>query len=127
MIKQVKFASIPVKDQERALVFYRDKLGFEVTTDAPMGPGGRWIEMRPPGAQTGIVLLTYQGQEDRVGTFSGMSFECADVDATYTELKARGVEFQGEPQQQPWGRFAMLIDSEGNTFVMSSASEHGSS
>src|SRR3954468_14837663 len=85
MIKQVKFVSIPVKDQERALAFYRDKLGFEVTTDAPMGEGGRWIEMRPPGAQTRIVLFTPQGQEDRIGTFSGVSLECDDIDATYAE------------------------------------------
>jgi predicted enzyme related to lactoylglutathione lyase len=120
MISQVKFASIPVQDQERALAFYRDKLGFEVTTDAPMGPGARWIELRPPGAQTGVVLFTPKGQEDRVGTFTGVSFKCADIDATYAELKARGVEFRGEPEQQPWGKFAMLIDSEGNSFVVSS-------
>jgi len=120
MISQIKFASIPVKDQERALAFYRDKLGFEVTTDAPMGEGQRWIEMRPPGAQTGITLFTPPEHEDRIGTFSGVSFKCPDVDATYAELKARGVEFRGEPEQQPWGKFAMLIDSEGNTFVVSS-------
>ena len=127
MIERLSHTTVFVLNQDEALAFYRDKLGFEVTTDAPMGPGGRWIEMRPPGAQTGIVLFTPPGQEDRVGTFSGMSFECADVDATYAELKARGVEFRGEPEQQPWGRFAMLIDSEGNTFVLSSPSAHSSS
>ena len=45
MIKAMKFASIPVKDQQRALEFYTRKLGFQVMTDQAMGPGQRWIEL----------------------------------------------------------------------------------
>ncbi|HVZ39893.1 MAG TPA: VOC family protein [Candidatus Kapabacteria bacterium] len=121
MIKHVKFASIPVKDSERARDFYVEKLGFTLHTDAPFGDGRRWIELSPPGAETRVVLFTPDGHEDRVGTFSNVTFACDDVEASYNELRARGVEFTQPPTTQPWGTFAMFNDSEGNQFVMSSA------
>src|ERR1044071_10338672 len=69
MITSVKFVGIPVHDQERALAFYREKLGFKVATDQPMGPGQRWIELRIGGAETRVVLFTPKGHEERIGTF----------------------------------------------------------
>ncbi|HET9529802.1 MAG TPA: VOC family protein [Blastocatellia bacterium] len=122
MIKQVKFASIPVRDQSRALAFYTEKLGFETVTDQPFGDGRRWIEVRPPGAETKVVLFTSDGQEDRIGTFSNVAFGTDDVRKTYDELKARGVEFSTPPTEQPWGVYAQFVDSEGNQFVLSSES-----
>ena len=46
-----------------------------------------------------------------------MSYTCDDIDKTYDELKKRGVEFEGPPQKQPWGTYAILKDNEGNRFV----------
>ena len=120
MIKQLKFASIPVSDQDRALAFWTEKMGFKVATDQPMGPGKRWIELSIPGAETRIVLFTPDGHEDRVGTFFNGSFACDDVDYTYKQLSDRGVEFEGPPDKQPWGTFAKFRDPDGNTFVLSS-------
>lgn len=120
MITQVKFVGIPVKDQDRALRFYTEKLGMKISTDQPMGDGQRWIELRIGGAETGVVLFTPKGHEDRVGTFFNGSFACDDVQKTYDALGARGVEFTGPPQKQPWGTFATFKDSEGNQFVLSS-------
>ena len=120
MIRRWKFVGIPVRDQDRALAFYRDKLGFRIHTDQPMGPGQRWIELRIPGAETGVVLFTPKGQEDRVGTFFNGSFTCDDVRKSYAELKGRGVEFEGEPKEEPWGTYATFRDSEGNSFVLGS-------
>jgi predicted enzyme related to lactoylglutathione lyase len=80
MIKQLKFASINVRDQERALRFWADKMQFQIATDQPMGDGMRWIELKIPGAQTGIVLFTPPGSEDKIGSFSGLSFMCDDVE-----------------------------------------------
>lgn len=120
MITQVKFVGIPVIDQERALRFYTEKLGLKIATDQPMGDGQRWIELRIGGAETGVVLFTPKGHEDRVGTFFNGSFACDDVQKSYDALTARGVEFTGPPQKQPWGTFAMFKDSEGNQFVLSS-------
>ncbi len=119
MIKQVKFISIPVRDQNRALDFYTDKLGFTIITDQPFDGKQRWIELRIPKAETRVVLFTPDGHEDRVGSFMNMSFECDDIEQTYQELRARGVEFEGPPEKQPWGTYAKFKDSEDNVFVVS--------
>jgi predicted enzyme related to lactoylglutathione lyase len=119
MIRGVKFVSIPVEDQGRALSFYVEKLGFRVETDQPMGPAQRWIELGVPGADTRVVLSIPQGQEHRAGTLSNATFWADDVVTTYEQLKARGVEFPTPPSEQPWGTFAIFKDSEGNQFVLS--------
>jgi predicted enzyme related to lactoylglutathione lyase len=120
MIKRIKFLGIPVSDQERALSFYTEKLGFRVLTDQQFSPTQRWIELTIPGAETGVVLFTPEGHEDRIGTFINSSWECDNVEATFAELQAKGVEFMGPPQKQPWGTFMKMKDSEGNQIVLSS-------
>jgi predicted enzyme related to lactoylglutathione lyase len=121
MIRKIKFSSIPVRDQDRALDFYVNTLGFTLMTDQPMGPGQRWIEVRPPKGDAGVALFTAAGQEDRVGTFTGISMECDDVQKTYEELSAKGVEFAKPPKAESWGVAAIMKDSEGNQIVLSSA------
>jgi len=120
MIKALKFASIPVRDQDRAIDFFTTKLGFVVVTDQPFGPTQRWIELRIPGADTRIVLFTPPGQEDRIGTFTSLSFVADNVEKTYLELSARGVEFTGPPKVESWGTSAIFRDPDGNSFVLSS-------
>ena len=120
MIKQIKFVSIPVADQNRALDFYTDKLGFTIITDQPFDEKQRWIELRIPKAETRVVLFTPEGDEKRIGSFMNMSYTCDDIAKTYAELQKRGVEFEGPPEKQPWGTYAMFKDSEGNRFVVSS-------
>lgn len=120
MIKRIKFLGIPVKDQDRALRFYTEKLGFRILTDQEFKENQRWIELSIPGAETGVSLFTPQGHEDRVGTFVNSSWEVDDVDKAYNELLGRGVEFAGPPQKQPWGSFVMMKDSEGNQIVLAS-------
>lgn len=120
MITHLKFVSIPIADQDRALSFYTEKLGFRVVTDQPMQGKQRWIELRIGTAETRFVLFTPEGQEDRVGTFFSASFACDDVDATYRALSAKGVPFDGPPKREPWGCFAKLRDPDGNQLVLSS-------
>ena len=120
MIKRIKFLGVPVGDQDRALQFYTEKLGMRILTDQEFSEKQRWIELSIPGAETGIVLFTPEGQEDRIGTFVNTSWEVDDIGKTYDELVARGVEFTGPPQKQAWGTFAILKDSEGNEIVLSS-------
>jgi catechol 2,3-dioxygenase-like lactoylglutathione lyase family enzyme len=120
MIKAVKFVSIPVRDQDKALAFYTEKLGFEVLTDQPFGPGMRWIELKIPGARqgTGIALFTPPGQEATIGQFQNVSFQVDDVEKTYAELTAKGVEFTQPPKKESWGTSALFKDPDGNTFVI---------
>ena len=120
MITHLKFVGIPTRDQARALEFYTRQLGFEVSTDQPFNDKQRWIELRIANSQTRVVLFTPDGHEDRIGTFFNGSFACDDVQATYRQLSARGVEFVKPPEKQPWGEFAIFKDPDGNQFVMSS-------
>ncbi len=120
MITHIKFVSIPVKEYDRALKFYTEKLGFKLLMDQPFGDGSRWIELQVADSQTKAVLFTPPGQESRIGTFMNLAFTCYDVKKTYDELKSHGVEFIVPPTEAPWGIYAQFTDSEGNKFVLSS-------
>jgi predicted enzyme related to lactoylglutathione lyase len=120
MIKSIKFVNIPVTDQDRALAFYTEKMGLRIQTDQPFNDQQRWIELSIPGADTGVTLFTPDDHVSRIGTFTGISFQTDDVQRTYNELSARGVEFMGPPTKQPWGESAIFKDVDGNQFVVSS-------
>jgi catechol 2,3-dioxygenase-like lactoylglutathione lyase family enzyme len=119
MIRRIKFACIPVRDQDRALKFYTEKLGFRVMTDQPFDGNQRWIELGIPGAESQLVLFTPQGHEDRIGGFQPMTFWSDDVFATAKELKSKGVEFVQDPKKEHWGTSSIFKDVEGNQFVLS--------
>ncbi len=113
--------SIPVRNQEAALKFYTEKLGFKVETDALFGEGKRWIELSAPQGDVSVCLFTVPGQEDRIGTFSNIIYSCDNVQKTYETLQERGVVFTQLPQKQPWGGTTSLFqDIDGNTFCLSS-------
>ena len=121
MIKHFATTGISVSDQDKALDFYTNKLGFEVRDDQPMGEGLRWLVVVPRGAETGIVLTKGYGSYDegRVGAFVGIVFTTDDIQATYEELRGRGVYFTEEPTRQPWGMMqALFEDQDGNGFVL---------
>lgn len=119
MIKGVKFVSIPVRNQDRALEFYTKKLGMRVITDSPYDDTQRWIELGFPRADTKVVLFTASEHEKLIGSALNITFVADDVMATASELKAKGVEFVQEAQQADWGTAAIFKDSEGNQFVLS--------
>ena len=119
MIKGVKFASIPVADQDRALAFYTEKLGLRLLTDQPFSEAQRWIELGIPGADTRIVLFNF-GQDLKPGSKMNITFWTDDVEATARELKNKGVQFVMEPKREDWGTAAAFKDVDGNTFVLSS-------
>lgn len=119
MIKGIKFASIPVTDQDRALEFYTKKLGFRIITDAPFNDTQRWIELGIPRADTKLVLFTAPGHEKLIGGFMNVTFMSDDVETTARVLKEKGVEFVQEPQKADWGTAAIFRDPDGNQFVLS--------
>lgn len=120
MITKVKHVTVPVGDQDAALKFFTEKLGFKVAVDAEFIPGEqRWIELEIPGADTQLVLFTTDEHKDRVGTFSDIIFYSEDIQKTYEDLKAKGVEFTQEPVEEEWGMYAIFKDPDGNTFMIS--------
>ena len=119
MIRGIKFVSVPVSDQDKALAFWTEKCGLKVTTDQSFGPQ-RWIELMIPGADTGLVLFTMEGEEARIGTAQPMSLWCDDVFATASAMTSKGVKFFQEPKKEHWGTSAIFEDPDGNKFVLSS-------
>jgi predicted enzyme related to lactoylglutathione lyase len=118
MIGKVSKVGVCVSDQQRALDFFTNALGFRVISDDPMGPNLRWIEVAPPGAETSVVPFTPPGLEDRIGTFTNIVFSTPDIQATYDELRARGVTFASEPKDQPGGKMTTFTDPDGNIYVL---------
>lgn len=102
MIRGVKFTSIPVADQDRALAFYTEKLGFRLLTDQPFSDKQRWIELGISGTDTRIVLFRFdEGLEP--GIKMNVTFWADDVEKTVCELEKKGVEFVMKPQKADWG------------------------
>src|ERR1700744_1848383 len=118
LIKRLNYVGVPTRDQELALAFWTEMMGCIITTDRLVGEK-RWIELAIPGAQTGLLLLTPEGQEDRVGTFFNGSFGCDDVEYAYEKLRARGVEFLGPPEKKPFPHVYFKAP-DGNSFFLSS-------
>ena len=119
MIRGVKFASIPVTDQNRALAFYTEKLGFRLMTDQPFNDKQRWIELGIPGTETRVVLFCFD-EGVQPGTKMNITFWADDVERTVRELENKGVEFVMKPENADWGSAAVFRDIDGNTFVISS-------
>ena len=120
MVTHVKFVSIPTRDQDRALRFWTEVIGFRVLTDQPFDQTQRWIELRAGASETRVVLFTFGKDGPQPGDRFPGAFAADSVEATYKDLSAKGVEFLGPPQKQPWGTFAVFKDPDGNQFVLSS-------
>lgn len=119
MLSSVRSVGIYVGDQDRAKQFFTEVLGFDLIQDTPMGAepdSPRWIEVAPPDKNVLLVLYTTDDQKDRVGTFSNVLFDCDDIEKTYDEMRAKGVEFTEAPVKQFWGWWAVFKDPDGNTY-----------
>ena len=111
-ITQVGTVGVPVTDQDRALEFYLEKLGFEKRIDTPYGEGERWVEVAPPGAATTIALVrTRKG--DPTGIDTQVRFTTEDAEADHADLRARGVDADAEVMRYPVPMFAFR-DPDGN-------------
>lgn len=122
MIKYIKFAELPVADQNRALSFYTEKLGLRVMQDASYQGDWRWIELEIPGADT--RLLFTKPENGGAVDSPRLVLIVDDVKATFQDLSDKGVLFTKEPARAPWNpgeTFAQFRDSEGNGIVISAS------
>jgi predicted enzyme related to lactoylglutathione lyase len=120
MLEYVQTISIPVTDQDRALDFYVNTLGFEKRSDEPMSPEERWVVVAPAGGQTGIMLskANASGSGLPIGQFTSFIFYSADMEGTCAELEAKGVKFTVPPHAEPWGKWAQFADQDGNELAI---------
>lgn len=118
-IGQINLVAIPSPDQDRAIEFYVEKLGFEKRTDVPFGGGYRWVEVYPPGGTTGIALAPPR-EGGPVGVETGISLTTADADATHAELLAAGVDVDAEVMRmgEPVPPMFWFRDPDGNTLLI---------
>ena len=114
-INDVRTVGIPVTDQERALSFYVDRLGFEKRLDAPFGTGQRWVEVAPPGAATSIALIGVR--DGRAGIDTQIRLTTEDAAATHAELRSRGVDTDADLILFPVPMFTFR-DQDGNRLVI---------
>ena len=113
-IKEVGTVIVPVSDQDRAIEFYTETLGFELRGDSPYGDGDRWVEVAPVGAATTIALVPpREGQSVGVPTNMGLTTE--DVDADHAQLKGKGVDVDDVMRMgDPVPPMFFLRDQDGN-------------
>ena len=120
----LELLALVVREYDAAIRFFVDLLQFELVEDSPSltndGRAKRWVVVRPPGAQTGVLLAQADGDEQlrsvgrqfagRVGLFLRVD----DFDAAYQRLISAGVRFVSPPRDEPYGRLAVFLDLEGN-------------
>ncbi len=111
-ITQVGTIGVPVADQDRALAFYREKLGFETRIDYPFGDGQRWIEVAPPGAAT-TIALAHAGDGFPPGVDTGLRLTTEDAAADHAAMRGSGVDVEGDLIPYPVPMFTFR-DPDGN-------------
>lgn len=120
----IEHFALVVADYDAAIEFFVGVLGFELVEDTPAltndGRPKRWVVVRPPGAQTGLLLARADGpmQEAAVGeqfaSRVGLFLRVEDFDAAYNRMRAAGVTFLGAPRDEPYGRVVVFLDVAGN-------------
>jgi catechol 2,3-dioxygenase-like lactoylglutathione lyase family enzyme len=123
-MSQLELVALVVQDYDAALRFFVDVLQFELVEDTPSltndGRAKRWVVVRPPGAQTGVLLARADGDSQldcvgrQFGGRVGMFLRVDDFDAVYRRMAAAGVRFVSPPREEPYGRLAVFLDLEGN-------------
>ncbi|MFF4771911.1 VOC family protein [Microtetraspora fusca] len=121
---KIELVAIIVDDYDEAIEFFVGVLGFDLVEDSPSltndGRPKRWVVVRPPGAETGILLARADGERqakavgNQVAGRVGFFLRVDDFDAAYRRMVAAGVEFVTSPRSEPYGQVAVFLDIAGN-------------
>jgi catechol 2,3-dioxygenase-like lactoylglutathione lyase family enzyme len=122
MQQQLAHVALLVRDYDEALAFYRDKLGFRLVADTPLGAGKRWVLVAPPGAAGGSALLLARAegaaQLSQVGCQAGgrvfLFLRTDDFWRDHARMVAQGVVFQEVPREETYATVAVFADLYGN-------------
>ena len=123
-ISKINVVVVPVSDQDRAIGFYVDTLGFEKRADVPFGNGYRWVEVAPPGADTTIAIVPPPEGKPAGNVETGIGLQTDDIDALHADLKGRGVDVDDEVSRMgdPVPPIFWLRDPDNNTLMVVGAS-----
>jgi catechol 2,3-dioxygenase-like lactoylglutathione lyase family enzyme len=120
----LQLTAIVVDDYDPAIAFFVDGLGFELVEDSPSvtnaGNPKRWVVVRPPGAQTGILLARADGDDqsaivgNQVAGRVGFFLQVEDFAISYQRMTEANVRFVTSPRTEPYGRVAVFLDIAGN-------------
>jgi catechol 2,3-dioxygenase-like lactoylglutathione lyase family enzyme len=119
-LSKIGLVVVPVSDQERALRFYVDTLGFEKRVDTPFGNGYRWVEVAPPGATTTIAIVPPPPGKPSPGVETGISLRTDDIDGYHVRLRDSGVDVDPEVTRygDPVPPMFWLRDPDGNSLFV---------
>ena len=134
---QIELVALVVREYDAAIRFFVDALKFELVEDSPSltndGRAKRWVVVRPPSAQTGILLAKAdgEGQEEAIGQqFAGrvgLFLRVDDFDAHYAHMLEQGVRFVSTPRAEAYGKVAVFLDLEGNRWDLLGTRENAGS
>lgn len=121
---RIQLITIVVDQYDPAIAFFVDLLGFDLIEDSPAhtndGRPKRWVVVRPPGAETGILLARADGDPQtaaigqQVAGRVGFFLQVDDFQVAYDRMLSRGIEFVTAPRTEPYGRVAVFLDIAGN-------------
>jgi catechol 2,3-dioxygenase-like lactoylglutathione lyase family enzyme len=123
MITGITHVTLFVRNQDDALTFYTEKLGFTVHTDTNFS-GMRWLTLNPKGQKDfELVIFLAEGNDTALigkqgGTGIFLCLSSDNLDKDYQDLKAKGVEFTDQPEDHPWGKSVTLKDLYGNLLYL---------
>lgn len=134
-LSHLQLITIIVDEYDAAIRFFVDVLGFGLVEDSPSltndGRPKRWVVVRPPGGETGILLAKADGEHqsaavgEQMAGRVGFFLRVDDFDEAYRRMAASGVEFRGEPRTEPYGRVVVFTDIAGNLWDLLGAAAPG--
>jgi catechol 2,3-dioxygenase-like lactoylglutathione lyase family enzyme len=119
-LNRIGVVVVPVSDQERAIEFYVDTLGFEKRADVPFGNGYRWVEVAPSGAETTIAIVPPPPGKPTGNVETGIGLQTEDIDSVHEDLRSKGVDVDAEVSRMgdPVPPLFWFRDPDGNTLMV---------
>jgi catechol 2,3-dioxygenase-like lactoylglutathione lyase family enzyme len=120
VIKALDLAIVTVADQDAAIEFWTEKLGFEKRYDQPYGESSRWVEVAPPGGEARLALTPPMREQSESGAGeTGIAFTTDDLEAQHAAMREQGVDVDDPmPTEPPVPPMAMFRDPDGNSYLL---------